>query len=386
MGPLHGLRIVELAGLGPGPFACMMLADMGADVIRVERPGPGMQPALDPLSRNRKSLACDLKNPAAVEVVKKLVATADGFVEGFRPGVVESLGLGPDELLAVNPKLAYGRMTGWGQEGPLAQAAGHDLNYVALTGTLNLIGEKGRKPVPPLNLVGDFGGGGMLLAFGIVCAMLRAQATGEGQVVDAAMIDGVNALAAMFHGFRAMGMLDEGPGESFLGGAAHWYDTYETRDGRYISIAAIEPPFYDLMIDKLELDRERFEPHVFRGQLDDDVRAGWAELKPLVAEAVKKKTLAEWCARLEGTDVCFAPVLTFDEAVENPHNVARGTFLSVDGNVQAAPAPRFSATPNAPPRSGVAPGSNTREVLEAIGYSDGEIEALIESGAVGLAG
>ena len=297
MGPLEGLRIIELAGLGPAPFGCMMLADMGAEVIRVERPGPGMHPQLDPLARNRKSLACDLKDPAAIEAVKKLVATADGFVEGFRPGVAESLGLGPDDLLAINPKLAYGRMTGWGQDGPLAQAAGHDLNYVALTGTLNLIGEKGRKPVPPLNLVADFGGGGMLLAFGMMCAIFHARATGEGQVVDAAMVDGVSALSSVFHALKAMGLLDEGPGESILGGATHWYDNYETKDGRYISIASIEPQFYDLMIDKLELDREKFEPHVFRWQLNDDVRAGWDELKPLVAAAVKKKTLAEWRER-----------------------------------------------------------------------------------------
>ncbi len=382
MGPLHGVRIIELAGLGPAPFGCMMLADMGAEVIRVERPGPGMLPQLDPLARNRKSLACDLKEPAAVEVVKKLAATADGFVEGFRPGVTERIGLGPGDLLAVNPKLVYGRMTGWGQDGPLAQAAGHDMNYLALTGMLNLIGEKGRKPVPPLNLVADFGGGGMLLAFGLVCAILSARATGKGQVVDAAMVDGANALASMFHGFKAMGMLDDGPGESFLGGAAHWYDTYETQDGRYVSIGAIEPQFYDLMIDKLELDREKFEPHVFRGHVDDEVRAGWVELKPLVAAAVRKKTFAEWCELLEGTDVCFAPVLTLDEAVEHPHNVARNTFVRVAGNVQAAPAPRFSATPNEQPQSGVVPGTNSREVLRSIGYSDAEVDALIASGAV----
>ncbi len=386
MGPLQGLRIIELAGLGPAPFGCMMLADMGAEVIRVERPGPGMHPQLDPLSRNRKSLACDLKKPAAIEAVRKLAATADGFVEGFRPGVTESLGLGPDDLFAVNRKLAYGRMTGWGQEGPLARAAGHDLNYVALTGTLNLIGEKGRKPVPPLNLVADFGGGGMLLAFGMVCAIFHARATGEGQVVDAAMVDGVTALSSVFHTLKALDLLDEGPGASIFGGAAHWYDNYETKDGRYISIGSIEPQFYELMIEELELDRETFAPHVFRWQLNDDVRAGWEELKPLVAAAVKKKTLAEWRERLEGTDVCFAPVLTIDEAVEHPHNVARGTFVRVGDQVQAAPTPRFSATPNAAPRRGVAPGSHTREVLEAIGYSVAEIDALVESGAVQVAG
>jgi alpha-methylacyl-CoA racemase len=386
MGPLEGVRIIELAGLGPAPFGCMMLADMGAEVIRVDRPGPGMWPTLDPLARSRRSLACNLQEPAAVEAVKRLATTADGFIEGFRPGVTERLGLGPEDLLAVNPQLVYGRMTGWGQDGPLAQAAGHDINYVALTGMLDLIGEKGRKPVPPLNLVADFGGGGMLLAFGMVCAILNARATGRGQVVDAAMVDGVNVLASLFHGFRAMGMFDDGPGESFLGGAAHWYDTYETKDGRYVSIAALEPQFYDLMIDKLELDRDTFEPHVFRGQIDDDVRAAWAALKPLVAEAVKKKTIAEWRDLLEGTDLCFAPVLTLDEAIEHPHNRARKTFVKVDGNVQPAPAPRFGETPNDPPRSGVVPGTHSREVLESIGYSHDEVDALIDSGAVHVAG
>jgi alpha-methylacyl-CoA racemase len=382
MGPLQGIRIIELAGLGPAPFACMMLADMGAEVIRVERPGPGMYPELDPLARNRKSLACNLKNPAAIEIVRKLVATADGFVEGYRPGVTERLGLGPDDLVAVNPKLVYGRMTGWGQDGPLAPAAGHDMNYVALTGALNLIGEKGRKPVPPLNLVADMGGGGMLLAFGMVCAILSARTTGKGQVVDAAMVDGVNALMSMFHGFKAMGILDDGPGESFLAGAAHMYDTYETSDGRYVTICPLEPQFYDLMIDKLELDRAKFEPHAFRWHVDDDVRAGWVELKPLVADAVRKKTFAEWRDRLEGTDICFAPVLTLDEAVEHPHNVARDTFVQVDGNVQAAPAPRFSATPGDHPKSGVAPGTNSREVLASLGYANTEIDSLLESGAI----
>ncbi len=382
MGPLQGVRIIELAGLGPAPFGCMMLADLGADVVRVEPPAAGVQPALDPLARNRRSLACDLKHPSAVDAVKRLVATADGFVEGFRPGVAERLGLGPDDLLGVNPRLAYGRMTGWGQDGPLAGAAGHDLNYLAITGALNLIGERGRKPVPPVNLVADFGGGGMLLAFGMVCAILSARTGGKGQVVDAAMVDGVSSFVSMFHGLKAMGLFDDGPGESFLGGAAHWYDTYETRDGRYISIAALEPQFYELMIEKLELDREKFAPHAFRWHIDDEVRAAWAELKPLVAEAVKKKTQSEWRERLEGTDVCFAPVLTLGEAVEYPHNAARGAYVRVGGHLQAAPAPRFSRTANAQPQGGVTPGADSREILEAIGYSREDIDALIASGAI----
>ncbi len=382
MGPLDGIRIIELAGLGPAPFAGMMLGDLGADVIRVERPGKNPAVPLDPLARNRRSLACDLKRPESIEAVLRLVETADGLIEGFRPGVTERLGLGPEVCLARNSALAYGRMTGWGQDGPLAEAAGHDMNYVALTGVLNMIGEKGRKPVPPLNLVADFGGGGMMLAFGMVSAILQARMTGKGQVVDAAMIDGVNAMASMFHGFKAMGILSEGTGESFLGGAAHWYDTYETSDGKYVSIASLEPQFYDLLIEKAGLDRARFAPYVFRWQVDDELRAAWPELKAEVAAVIRTKTRDEWCAIMEGTDVCFAPVLTLSEATEHPHNVARGAFRDVGGNLQAAPAPRFGATPAADPEPGVPPGSHSRDVLEGAGYTAAEIDALIHSGAV----
>ncbi|MDH4109672.1 MAG: CoA transferase [Gammaproteobacteria bacterium] len=384
-GPLRGTTIIELAGLGPAPFAGMMLADMGADVIRVERPGPNLRAPLDPLARNRRSIACDLKRPEAREIVWRLVTTADGLIEGFRPGVTERMGLGPDDCLERNPRLAYGRMTGWGQDGPLARAAGHDLNYLALTGVLHMIGEQGRKPVPPLNLVADFGGGGMLLAFGMVCAILNARSGGKGQVVDAAMVDGVNALAALFHGLRAQGLLSEGPGESFLGGAAHWYDTYETSDGRYVSIASIEPQFYAELIEKAGLDPGRFGPHGFRGRLDDDVRANWAELKAELAAVIRTKTRDEWCEIMEGTDVCFAPVLTLGEAPGHPHNVARHTFTDVGGNVQPAPAPRFGATGADSPRPGVAPGTHSREILRGLGYSTAEIDALIESGAVSAA-
>jgi len=382
MGPLHGTTIIELAGLGPAPFGCMMLADMGAEVIRIERPGHNAAATLDPLARNRKSLACNLKYPDAVAAVLRLVETADGFVEGFRPGVAERLGLGPDVCLERNPRLAYGRMTGWGQDGPLANAAGHDMNYVALTGALNMIGERGRKPVPPLNLVADFGGGGMLLAFGMVCGIVNARATGKGQVVDAAMLDGVHALMSMFHGLEAMGMHREGPGEHFLGGAAHWYDTYETSDGKYVSIASLEPQFYELLIDIAGLDRDRFGPHVFRWQIGDEMPAIWTELKTELAAVIGTKTRNEWCELMEGTDVCFAPVLTLAEAREHPHNVARQTHVDVGGKPQAAPAPRFSATPPAAPRPGVSPGEHSRDVLSAAGYSSTEIDALIESGAV----
>lgn len=382
MGPLQGIKIIELAGLGPAPFAGMMLADMGAEVIRVERPARSSNAPLDPLARNRKSIACNLKHPDAVEAVLRLVGRADGLIEGFRPGVTERLGLGPDACLSCNPKLAYGRMTGWGQDGPLAQAAAHDINYVALTGVLNMIGERGRKPVPPLNLVADFGGGGMLLAFGMVCAILNARVTGKGQVVDAAMVDGVNAMASLFHGFRAMGVLAEGTGESFLGGAAHWYDTYETSDGRYVSIAALEPQYYELLIEKAGLDRDRFAPHAFRWQKDDGADESWPTLKAELAAVLRTKTRDEWCEIMEGTDVCFAPVLTISEALEHPHNKARAAFVDVGGNLQPAPAPRFGETAPDTPRPGVVPGAHSRELLAAAGFTREEIDALIVSGAV----
>jgi alpha-methylacyl-CoA racemase len=382
MGPLRGIKVVELAGLGPAPFAGMMLADMGAEVIRVERPDRNSSAPLDPLARNRKSLACNLKHPDAVAAVLRLVEGADALIEGFRPGVTERLGLGPDDCLARNPGLVYGRMTGWGQDGPLAHAAGHDMNYLALTGMLNMIGERGRKPVPPLNLVADFGGGGMLMAFGIVCAILSARATGKGQVIDAAMVDGVNTLASMFHGLRAMGVLAEGTGESFLGGAAHWYDTYETRDGRYVSIAPLEPQSYELLIEKAGLDRDRFGQHGFRWLEDSDPDEDWSELKAELAAVFRTRTRDEWCDIMEGTDVCFAPVLTLSEAMEHPHNTVRGAFIDVGGNPQAAPAPRFGETVADDPRAGVMPGTHSREVLLASGFGSDDVDALIASGAV----
>ena len=382
MGPLHGTKIIELAGLGAGPFCGMMLADMGAEVIRVERPGSGFQHALDPLLRNRKSIACNLKNPLAVAAILRLVETADGLFEGFRPGVAERLGLGPDACRERNAKLVYGRITGWGQDGPLANVAGHDLNYIALSGALHLIGRTGQKPVPPLNLIGDFGGGGMLLAFGMVCALLHAQRTGLGQVVDAAMIDGTNALMAMFHGFRAMGLHSVDTGSSFLGGAAHFYDTYETREGKYVSIAAIEPQFYDLLIERCGLDRNRFAPGVFRMQSDDSIRELWAELKAELTLVFKTKTRDQWCEILEGTDACFAPVLTLTEAPGHAHHRARDAFISVGGQPQPAPAPRFSHSPADTPRPGVAPGTHNREVLQAAGFTDPEIDELVDAGAI----
>lgn len=384
-GPLHGIRIVEIASLGPGPFCGMMLADMGAEVIRVERAGNGNRNALDPLLRNRKSLACDLKDPRAVEIVLRLVDTADGLFEGFRPGVAERLGIGPDACLERNPKLVYGRVTGWGQQGPLAQAAGHDLNYIALSGALHMIGRQGDKPVPPLNLVGDFGGGGMLLAFGMLCALLNAHRSGTGQVVDAAMIDGVNALMAMFHGFRALGLHDDHPGTSFLGGAAHFYDTYETRDGKFISIAAIEEKFHDELVDLLGLDRHRFGAAAFQFSSVAEQRAAWPALKKELAATILGKTRDEWCDILEGSDVCFAPVLTLAEAPGHEHNRVRDAFIDVGGNLQAAPAPRFSRTSTDAPVPGVAAGADSRELLRGLGYAETDIDELVEGGTVNCA-
>jgi alpha-methylacyl-CoA racemase len=385
MGPLAGLKIIELAGVGPGPFCGMMLADMGADVICIDRPRPGHSHVLDPLRRNRRSIACDLKNPAAVAAVLRLVDNADGLFEGFRPGVSERLGLGPDACLARNPKLVYGQVTGWGQDGPLAGAPGHDLNYIALTGALHAIGRPGMKPVPPLNLIGDFGGGGMLLAFGMVCALLEAQRSGKGQVVDAAMIDGASAMMAMFHGFRAMGLHPDQTGSSFLGGAAHFYDTYETLDGKFVSIAAIEAKFYEQLIEKVGLDRKRFAPYVFDFRNDDELRRKWAELKLELASVFKTKTRDEWCDLLEGSDVCFAPVLSLSEAPQHEHNKARGAFIAVGAQTQPAVAPRFSRSAPAAPLPGVSPGAHSREVLQAGGFTDDEIEKLIDGGAIFVA-
>ncbi len=379
MGPLAGYKIIELAGMGPGPFCGMMLGDMGADVIRVDRPGANPLQELDPLCRNRRSIALDLKSPEGVEILLRLVEKADAMYEGYRPGVAERLGFGPDTCLGVNPRLVYGRMTGWGQDGPMAKAAGHDINYIALAGALHAIGRAGGKPVPPLNLLGDFGGGGMLLAFGITCALLQTQKSGRGQVIDAAMIDGANALMATFHGFRAMGLFDDKLGNHFLSGAAHYYDTYETSDGKFVSIGSLESQFYELLIDKLDLDRERFLPHVFQLSPQQMKTEKWAELKAELAAVFLRKTRDEWCELLEGTDLCFAPVLTGPEASQHPHHVARGTFIEIDNILQNAPAPRFSeskpAVPNPPPL----PGKDTLTVLAEAGYSAAEIEHFIAS-------
>lgn len=378
-GPLTGFKIIEVAGLGAGPYCGMMLADMGAEVVRVERmPLPPAMP--DPLLRGRRSIALDLKHADGVAALLRLVEDADALFEAFRPGVAERLGFGPELCLERNPRLVYGRMTGWGQQGPLACTAGHDLNYIALSGALHSIGTKGGKPVPPLNLVGDFGGGGLLLAFGMVCALLERERSGQGQVIDAAMLDGAASMMAMFCGFRAMGLFDDAPGAHLLGGAAHFYDTYETRDGRFVAVAPIEPAFYGEFIARLGLDRERFGPHGFRaGRMD---ATGWDELKAELAAVFRTRTRDEWCALLEGSDACFAPVLALAEAPDHFHNAARATFIEVDGVVQNSPAPRFSRS--APARPGAPPpaGADTRTVLAEVGYDEAAFAALADAGVI----
>jgi alpha-methylacyl-CoA racemase len=341
-GPLAGIRVIELAGIGPGPFCGMMLADHGAEVIRVDRPGAAPNPR-DPLLRSRMTMQLDLKSAYDIAKLRELVKTADGFIEGFRPGVTERLGIGPDVLLADNPKLVYGRMTGWGQTGPYAAAAGHDINYIALSGVLGAIGRAGDKPTPPINLVGDFGGGAMMLAFGMVSALLGVRNGAPGQVIDCAMTDGSALLMAMMWGFRAQGMWGDARGTNMLDTGAPFYDTYETADGGYVSIGSIEPQFYALLRETLGIAGDA----LFDAQYD---RTQWPAQKARLTEIFKSKARDEWCALMEATDICFAPVLGFDEAVAHPHNRDRGTFIEVGGVVQPAPAPRYSATPCDPPR------------------------------------
>ncbi len=378
-GPLTGLKIIEIAGIGPGPFTAMMLADMGADVVRVDRSqnvsgGDPATPPGDISNRGRRSIGVDLKHPDGVEAVLSLVERADGLIEGFRPGVMERLGLGPDDVAARNPKLVYGRMTGWGQDGPYAPTAGHDINYIALAGALDPIGRRGQAPVPPLNLVGDFGGGGMLLAFGMACGLLSAQRTGKGQVVDAAMVDGAAVLTTMFHAFRGMGIWEDERGTNLLDTGAHFYDVYETSDGKYVSIGSIEPQFYAELLRLTGLEGEELPWQHDKGQ--------WPAMKERLAEIFKAKTREEWCDLMEGTDVCFAPVLSLGEAPQHPHNVQRGTFLELDGVVQPAPAPRFSGTPASVQRPPAHAGQHTDEVLSEWGLDDDRIAKLREAGAI----
>ena len=380
-GPLAGYRIIEIAGIGPGPFAAMMLADMGAEVIRVERvqavrsPAPEA-PRLDALARGRRSIAIDLKQPEGVETLLGLVDRADALIEGFRPGVMERLGVGPDECGARNPRLVYGRMTGWGQSGPYATSAGHDINYISLAGALAHFGRHGGPPTPPLNMVGDFGGGGMFLAYGVVCALLEAQKSGTGQVVDTAMVDGSAVLMTMFWAFKEMGIFDEqARGTNLLDTGAHFYDVFRCKDGGYISIGSIEPQFY---AELLRLTGMAEDPE-FARQMDRDL---WPHLKSRLIRVFEGKTRDEWCAIMEHTDVCFAPVLTMTEAAAHPHNVDRGTFIDVGGVVQPAPAPRFSRTTAEVSRPPAHAGQHTREVLADWGVEAGAIDQLFASGAV----
>jgi len=371
-GPLHGIRILELGGIGPGPFAAMVLADLGADVVRVDRPAAVRTDADRPpdlLARGRRSVAIDLKHPAGIEVVLRLADSSDALIEGFRPGVVERLGVGPDVCLDRNPRLVYGRMTGWGQDGPYAHLPGHDINYLAVAGALEAIGRPGQPPTPPLNLVGDFGGGGMLLALGIACALVERAASGKGQVIDAAIVDGAALLTTLFHS------IPMGPrGTNALDGGAPYYDAYECADGAYVSVGAVEPDFYADLRQRLGLDGPEWDE-----QRD---RAAWPDRKADLAALFRTRTRQEWCELFEGSDACFAPVLSLAEAPTHPHNVARGTYVEHHGLVQPSPAPRFSRTPGALDRPPAAPGDHSDEVLSERGFTADEISRLRAEGAV----
>ena len=382
MGPLQGMRVIELAGIGPCPMCAMLLAELGADVVRVDRPadsglGIGMAPEFHLLNRSRPSIAVDLKHPDGVETVLRLVESADALVEGFRPGVTERLGLGPEDCAVRNPRLVYGRVTGWGQDGPLASAAGHDLNYIALTGALDAIGRRGAPPTPPLNLVGDFGGGALYLALGVVAALHEARESGKGQTVDAAMIDGAASLMTSAYALRAAGVSDAPRGENILDSGAHYYDVYETSDGRHVSVAPVEPKFYAELLERIEL-----EPGDAPHSAD---RSDWPQSKARLAALFRTRTRDEWCAILEGTDACFAPVLGMDEAYRHPHNAERGTFVERDGIVQPNAAPRFSRTRGGIRCSPPAPGSGTRSVLADWGFGAEEIDDLSARGVIGAA-
>jgi alpha-methylacyl-CoA racemase len=361
-GPLAGVKVVEFAGIGPGPFCCMLLSDMGADVVRVDRQGGRGSPKADVLARGRRSVALDLKDKSDIDVAMALVEKADVLIEGFRPGVMERLGLGPEQALARNPRLIYGRMTGWGQTGPLAQAAGHDINYIAVTGALHAMGRKGSPPSPPLNLVGDFGGGALYLAMGVCAALVERANSGQGQVIDAAITDCTASMMAMMYGLRAAGIWSDERDANLLDGGAPFYDVYETKDGKYVAIGSLEPQFYALMLEKTGLAGDP----AFAAQMD---RSAWPQMTEKVAAVIRTKTRDEWTAIMEGTDVCFAPVLTMAEAPAYPHNVARGAFTERDGLVQPAPAPRFSRTPGEIQSSPAAGGEGGEAALAEWGVS-----------------
>ena len=375
MGPLNGLRVIELAGLAPAPFAATMLADLGADVIRVDRAKPGFDVLGfpdDPLTRGRRWIGVDVKSPAGRDIVLRLAETADVLVEGFRPGVAERMGLGPADLHAVNPGLVYGRVTGWGQDGPLAQAAGHDINYIAVSGTLEPIGQAGHKPTLPLNLIGDFGGGGLLLAMGVLAALVERQTSGRGQVVDASMVDGAALLATHLHGLRNIGVWNQPRGRNLLDGGAPFYDTYETADGKFVAVGAIENRFFRALVDVLGLEDvpDHLNPE------------NWTALRTLLADTLRTRTRDEWAKLAEGTDACLSPVLTPEEARTHPHNVARGTFIEVGGTPQPAPAPKFSRTSPDTPTPPSQARADTGAVLAELGLSDDEIAQLRADGVV----
>lgn len=378
-GPLAGTKIAAFEAIGPGPFAGMLLADMGADVLLIERPtrpadlGLKRERRHEVMFRGARSVTLDLKAPGAAEAALSIVARADALIEGYRPGVMERLGLGPGICLARNPRLVYGRMTGWGQGGPLAPGAGHDINYIALAGALHAFGRKGEAPVPPLNYVGDFGGGGIFLAFGIVCALLHARASGRGQVVDAAMVDGVAVLGTMFYGLLASGQWSETRGENILDGAAPYYNVYETKDGAHVAVGAIEARFYAELIERLGLKDEPLP-----AQSD---RSHWPEMRSRFARIFRSRTRDEWSRVFEGSDACFAPVLSFTEARHHEHALARESFIEIGGIPQPRPAPRFSASPTRVPAPPPERGHGGREALAAWGFSPGELERLAALGA-----
>lgn len=361
-GPLSGVKVIEFAGIGPGPFCCMLLSDMGADVVRVDRKGGRGGAKFDVTARGRRSIALDLKDPADIATALALIEKADVLIEGFRPGVMERLGLGPDEAFARNPRIIYGRMTGWGQTGPLAQAAGHDLNYIALSGALYAMGRKDAPPSPPLNLVGDYGGGALYLAMGVCAALFEAARSGEGQVIDAAITDGTASLMSVMYGLRAAGIWSDDRDANLLDGGAPFYDVYETADGQFVTLGSLEPQFYALLLEKAGLAGDA----LFAAQMD---RSQWAAMSAKVAEVIRSKTREQWTALLESTDVCFAPVLSMAEAPAHAHNAARETFIEVDGVIQPGPAPKFSRTPGAVQGPPARPGANSAEILEDWGIS-----------------
>jgi len=379
MGPLTGVKMVEFGGIGPPPMCAMLLADMGADILRIDRTQPSglgipVPTRFSIMDRSRRSVAIDLKTPEGIEAVLRLLEQADALIEGFRPGVMERLGLGPEVCWSRNPRLVFGRVTGWGQTGPLAHAAGHDINYIALTGAVNAIGRRGQPPTPPLNLVGDFGGGALYLALGIVAALYEAKHSGQGQVVDAAMVEGAASLMSSTYGVYAAGLINDRRGENLVDSGSHFYDVYETADGKFISIAAIEAKFYAELLQRLGLEHEHLPE-----QMD---RKRWSEASERFAKLFRTKTREEWCEILEGTDVCFAPVLSYDEAPHYPHNQERGVFVEVQGVIQPAPAPRFSRTPSQIQRPPSADGEHTEEGLLDWGFSRAEIDGLRQAGAI----